>query len=141
MLTDLAPSMASEDFSYMLEEKPGAYIRIGNGPAEDGHNLHSPRYDFNDEVRLHLKSRSGAMFGLTLTPHAIHEGPTAERGHSLRASHRARRRCRPLRPLIPDKPTLHSAARTLATHQRTMSYSFTATFAPVMFVLCRLISW
>jgi amidohydrolase len=50
VLTDLAPSMASEDFSYMLEEKPGAYIWIGNGPAEDGHNLHSPRYDFNDDV-------------------------------------------------------------------------------------------
>jgi amidohydrolase len=50
VLTDLAPSMASEDFSYMLNEKPGAYIWIGNGPAEDGHNLHSPRYDFNDAV-------------------------------------------------------------------------------------------
>ena len=48
--TELAPSMASEDFSYMLQEKPGAYIWIGNGPAENGHNLHSPRYDFNDEV-------------------------------------------------------------------------------------------
>ena len=50
VLTDLAPSMASEDFSYMLQEKPGAYIWLGNGPAEDGHNLHSPRYDFNDEI-------------------------------------------------------------------------------------------
>jgi hippurate hydrolase len=50
VLTDLAPSMASEDFSYMLNEKPGAYIWVGNGPAEDGHNLHSPRYNFNDEV-------------------------------------------------------------------------------------------
>lgn len=50
VLTELAPSMASEDFSYMLEQKPGAYIWIGNGPAEAGHNLHSPRYDFNDEV-------------------------------------------------------------------------------------------
>jgi amidohydrolase len=50
VLTDLAPSMASEDFSYMLEKKPGAYIWLGNGPAEDGHNLHSPRYDFNDAV-------------------------------------------------------------------------------------------
>ena len=50
MLADLAPSMASEDFSYMLEEKPGAYIWLGNGPAENGHNLHSPRYDFNDAV-------------------------------------------------------------------------------------------
>lgn len=50
VLTDLAPSMASEDFSYMLQEKPGAYIWIGSGPAENGHNLHSPRYDFNDAV-------------------------------------------------------------------------------------------
>jgi len=50
VLTELAPSMASEDFSYMLHEKPGAYIWLGNGPAEDGHNLHSPRYDFNDAV-------------------------------------------------------------------------------------------
>ena len=50
VLTDLAPSMASEDFSYMLLEKPGAYIWLGNGPAEDGHNLHSPRYDFNDAI-------------------------------------------------------------------------------------------
>jgi amidohydrolase len=50
VLTDLAPSMGSEDFSYMLEEKPGAYIWIGNGPAEDGRNLHSPRYDFNDAI-------------------------------------------------------------------------------------------
>ena len=50
VLTDLAPSMASEDFSYMLQEKPGAYIWIGNGPAEDGRNLHSPRYNFNDDV-------------------------------------------------------------------------------------------
>jgi amidohydrolase len=50
VLTDLAPSMASEDFSYMLREKPGAYIWVGNGPAENGHNLHSPRYDFNDAI-------------------------------------------------------------------------------------------
>jgi amidohydrolase len=50
VLTDLAPSMASEDFSYMLQEKPGAYIWVGNGPAENGHNLHSPRYDFNDAI-------------------------------------------------------------------------------------------
>ncbi|MCZ7660331.1 MAG: M20 family metallopeptidase [Xanthobacteraceae bacterium] len=50
VLTDLAPSMASEDFAYMLQEKPGAYVWVGNGPAEDGRNLHSPRYDFNDAV-------------------------------------------------------------------------------------------
>jgi len=50
VITDLAPSMASEDFSYMLNEKPGAYIWLGNGPAENGRNLHSPRYDFNDAI-------------------------------------------------------------------------------------------
>jgi amidohydrolase len=50
VLTDLAPSMASEDFSYMLEEKPGAYAWLGSGSAENGKNLHSARYDFNDEI-------------------------------------------------------------------------------------------
>lgn len=46
---DIAPSLASEDFSYMLCEKPGCYILIGNGPGGDGRQLHSPGYDFNDE--------------------------------------------------------------------------------------------
>lgn len=50
VLTDLAPSMASEDFSFMLQEKPGAYFWIGNGPAENGRNLHNPHYDFNDDI-------------------------------------------------------------------------------------------
>jgi amidohydrolase len=39
--------MASEDFSYMLEQRPGAYIQIGNGTGE-GCEVHSPGYDFND---------------------------------------------------------------------------------------------
>lgn len=50
VLTELAPSMASEDFSYMLQEKPGAYAWLGSGSAENGKNLHSARYDFNDEI-------------------------------------------------------------------------------------------
>ncbi len=41
------PAMGSEDFSYMLLERPGAYIWIGNG---DGAGLHHPEYDFNDDV-------------------------------------------------------------------------------------------
>jgi hippurate hydrolase len=45
-----SPNMASEDFSFMLEKKPGAYIFIGNGPEENGRILHNPRYDFNDEI-------------------------------------------------------------------------------------------
>jgi amidohydrolase len=40
--------MASEDFSYMLEQRPGAYIQIGNGEGEGGCEVHNPGYDFND---------------------------------------------------------------------------------------------
>ncbi len=40
--------MASEDFSYMLECRPGAYIQIGNGEGEGGCEVHNPGYDFND---------------------------------------------------------------------------------------------
>ena len=41
------PLMGGEDFSYMLEARPGAFIFIGNGDTAD---LHHPAYDFNDEV-------------------------------------------------------------------------------------------
>jgi hippurate hydrolase len=42
--------MGGEDFSYMLEARPGAFVFIGNG---DSANLHSPSYDFNDEAIPH----------------------------------------------------------------------------------------
>jgi hippurate hydrolase len=42
------PTMTSEDFSYMLQEKPGAYIWLGAG--EKSEKLHSAHYDFNDEL-------------------------------------------------------------------------------------------
>jgi hippurate hydrolase len=45
----LPPSMGAEDFSYMLQVKPGAYLRLGQG-GEGGCFLHNSRYDFNDEV-------------------------------------------------------------------------------------------
>jgi amidohydrolase len=45
--TDLAPVMGAEDFSYMLQERPGAFIFVGNG---DSAGLHHPAYNFNDEV-------------------------------------------------------------------------------------------
>ena len=44
------PNMASEDFSFMLEKKPGAYVFIGNGPEDSDRILHNPNYDFNDEI-------------------------------------------------------------------------------------------
>lgn len=47
---EAAPMMGGEDFSYMLESRPGAFIFIGNG---DTGGLHSPGYDFNDEVIPH----------------------------------------------------------------------------------------
>ncbi len=46
----LPPSMAAEDFAFMLNDRPGAYIWIGNGSAEGGRNLHSPNYNFNDDI-------------------------------------------------------------------------------------------
>ncbi len=48
--TDTQPLMASEDFAYMLQARPGAYIFIGNGAGEGSCMLHNPRYDFNDEI-------------------------------------------------------------------------------------------
>lgn len=47
MATGVEPTMGAEDFSYMLEERPGAYIFMGNG---DSAGLHHPAYDFNDEA-------------------------------------------------------------------------------------------
>ena len=46
------PSMASEDFSYMLEKRPGCYVWLGIAPKEGVSTelLHSSRYDFNDDV-------------------------------------------------------------------------------------------
>lgn len=45
-----APCMGGEDFSFMLRERPGCYVWIGNGSNADGRVLHNPRYDFNDEI-------------------------------------------------------------------------------------------
>ena len=48
--TDTPPTMGGEDFSFMLESRPGSFIFIGNG---DTASLHHPGYDFNDEVIPH----------------------------------------------------------------------------------------
>lgn len=47
---DFPRTMGSEDFSYMLEKRPGAIIRLGNG---DSAALHHPAYDFNDGAIIH----------------------------------------------------------------------------------------
>ncbi len=47
---DMPPRTASEDFSYMLEARPGAFIFIGNGKAGGASDVHNPHYDFNDDI-------------------------------------------------------------------------------------------
>ena len=49
VIRDLPPSMGAEDFSFMLQVKPGAYMRIGQG-GQPGCFLHNTRYDFNDAI-------------------------------------------------------------------------------------------
>ncbi|GGC14820.1 hydrolase [Oxalicibacterium flavum] len=56
--TQVEPTMGAEDFAFMLQEKPGCYVFIGNGEGDHrmaGHglgpcNLHNPSYDFNDDL-------------------------------------------------------------------------------------------
>jgi hippurate hydrolase len=50
VITDHEPTMGGEDFSYLLHERPGAYVFLGQGGLEHGCMLHNPAYDFNDEV-------------------------------------------------------------------------------------------
>ena len=52
LVRDLEPSMGAEDFSFMLQAKPGAYLRLGQsaGTGATSCALHNSRYDFNDEV-------------------------------------------------------------------------------------------
>jgi len=47
---NLDPSMGSEDFAFMLQARPGAFARLGQGGAEGGCFLHNSVYDFNDAV-------------------------------------------------------------------------------------------
>jgi hippurate hydrolase len=59
------PEMGSEDFAFMLEEKPGCYVWLGAGRGEGaddgGPGLHNPHYDFNDEALA-----IGASYWVTL---------------------------------------------------------------------------
>ena len=55
--------MGAEDFSYMLQARPGAYLFVGNG---DTAGLHHPKYDFNDETAAY-----GASFFARLIERAL----------------------------------------------------------------------
>jgi len=50
VFTDAEPTMGGEDFSYMLQARPGAYVFLGQGGGPTGCFLHNSGYDFNDEV-------------------------------------------------------------------------------------------
>ena len=67
-LGEIPLSTGGEDFAYMLQKKPGVFIRIGNGTAPDGtfHNVHTPKYDFNDDI-LAL----GAAYWVNLVHHEL----------------------------------------------------------------------
>jgi len=67
VLTHLNPLMTAEDFSYMLQARPGAYIWIGNGASA---GLHTPRYNFNDAI-LTL----GAAYWVRLVETALEASP------------------------------------------------------------------
>jgi hippurate hydrolase len=50
VMTEADPTMGGEDFSYMLQAVPGAYVWLGQGGGPGGCFLHNPKFDFNDEV-------------------------------------------------------------------------------------------
>ncbi len=50
VLTNVDPTMGGEDFSFMLQARPGAYVWLGQGGGPGGCFLHNPNFDFNDEV-------------------------------------------------------------------------------------------
>ncbi|WP_126977875.1 M20 aminoacylase family protein [Frigidibacter oleivorans] len=63
VLADAGKEMGAEDFSYMLEARPGAYLFLGTGP---GAGLHHPQFDFNDEAAPY-----GASFFARLVERAL----------------------------------------------------------------------
>lgn len=68
VLTTPTPSMGSEDFAFMLQEKPGCYVWIGNGPSQNSCLLHNPHYDFNDDILA-----TGAAYWIKLVELALTE--------------------------------------------------------------------
>ncbi|MEX1233192.1 MAG: M20 aminoacylase family protein [Planctomycetaceae bacterium] len=50
IIRDPQPCMGSEDFAFMLQKRPGCYVWVGNGSADNDRMLHNPKYDFNDEI-------------------------------------------------------------------------------------------
>ena len=51
-MPNITPTTGGEDFAYMMEQRPGAFIFLGNGVNPDGsmHQVHTPQYNFNDAI-------------------------------------------------------------------------------------------
>jgi amidohydrolase len=58
---DMAPAMTGEDFAWYLQQRPGAFVWIGNGPTHGGRELHNSNYDFNDAI---LPAAAGYLAGV-----------------------------------------------------------------------------
>lgn len=61
-----APAATAEDFAFMLEKVPGAYVWLGQGRDASNPQLHDPAYDFNDEVLPHGAALLAALVELRL---------------------------------------------------------------------------
>jgi hippurate hydrolase len=64
--TDPTPNMGSEDFAFMLQQKPGCYVWLGAGRGPETPNLHNPHYDFNDDALA-----IGASYWVTLAEQRV----------------------------------------------------------------------
>ncbi|MFQ6538863.1 MULTISPECIES: M20 aminoacylase family protein [Aphanothece] len=79
---ELPPTMGAEDFAFMLQQRPGAYGWIGNGPGAGGCLLHNPRYDFNDRL-LPI----GASYWATLVERVLARTPAGPCTPAARGGH------------------------------------------------------
>ena len=68
VLTNIDPLMGSEDFGWMLHERPGCYLFLGNGIGDTGGCMvHNPHYDFNDDI-LNIGAAYWVELARTLLP-------------------------------------------------------------------------
>jgi amidohydrolase len=72
---DPPPVMSAEDFAFMLQAKPGAFVWMGIGRAEEGRLIHTPLYDFNDEALSY-----GASYWARLAERVLAKRPGALEG-------------------------------------------------------------
>ena len=72
---DPPPVMSAEDFAFVLETKPGAFVWMGIGRADEGRLIHTPVYDFNDEALPY-----GASYWARFTERFLAKHPRAPEG-------------------------------------------------------------